>query len=122
MMRPVTAGPRRTLAALALIAGLALVTMFGARAWHQWQYAQRVSRGEIQVETLRGWMTLPYIARRYAVPEAELRAALALPAHGNDDRSLRDWFEAAGVEPTAGRRALEALILARARASGEAPR
>lgn len=107
---------------LALVAGLALVSVFGLRTWNQWQFAQRVARGEIQVETLRGWMTLPYIARLHGVPEADLRAALALPAQGDEDRSLRKWFEAAGIEPMAGRRAIEALILARSRPTGEAPR
>jgi len=104
---------RRWLALLALCIGLALSTFFGLRACKQFEYAQRVDRGEIQVETLRGWMTLPYIERVYGVPEADQRAALDLPATGFEDRSLRAWFEAEGIEPAAGRRRIEALILQR---------
>jgi len=107
---------------LVLVAGLALVSVFGVRAWNQWQFAQRVARGEIQVETLRGWMTLSYIARVHGVPESDLRAALALPAKGDDSRSLGEWFEVAGIEPRSGRRAIEALILAQRRKADGAPR
>ncbi len=116
------ANMRRWLALLALAVGLALVAAFGVRAWNQWQFAQRVARGEIQVETLRGWMTLPYIARVHGVPEPELRAALGLPASGNANRSLLEWFKAAGIEPKAGRKAIEALIVSRGRPSSEPTR
>ena len=111
--------PRRWPAVLALVLGLGLTTIFGVRAWNQWQYAQRVARGEVQVEALRGWMTLPYIARTYRVPEAALRGALGVAASGDADRSLREWFEVAGIEPLAGRRAIEALILVRQRSADE---
>lgn len=104
---------RRWLALVALAVGLALVVAFGLRAWNEWQFTQRVARGEIQVETLRGWMTLPYISRMHGVPESELRAALGLPASGHGTRSLLEWFRAAGIEPKAGRMVIEALIVAR---------
>jgi hypothetical protein len=112
---------RRWLGLLALGTGLVLVLVFGLRAVHQIEFAKRVERGEIQVETLRGWMTLPYIAQLYGVPQEELRAALKLPATGNDARSLRVWFATAGIEPVAGRQAIEALILAYRQPPGEAP-
>lgn len=100
--------------ALSVLAiGLALVATFGLRAWNGWQFTQRVARGEVQVETLRGWMTLPYIARVHGVPEAELRAALGLPTSGHESRSLLQWFRAADIEPKAGRRVIEELIVAR---------
>lgn len=113
---------RRWPALLALGLGILLVAVFGLRAWHQIEFAGRVQRGEVQVETLRGWMTLPYIARVHGVPQAELRAALGLPATGHEQRSLRDWFDAAGLDPMAGRRRIEALILARRAAASEVPR
>jgi hypothetical protein len=118
----VMAKARRWLALVALAMGLALVAGFGLRAWSAWQFTQRVARGEIQVETLRGWMTLPYIARVHGVPEPELRAALGLPASGHETRSLLEWFKAAGIEPKAGRRAIEALIVARGRPASEPAR
>jgi hypothetical protein len=106
---------RRWPAVLALVVGLALVAGFGLRGWSQWQYAQRVERGEIRVESLRGWMTLPHVASVHGVPEAALRAAIGAPPTGHDTRSLRQWFDATGVEPLAGRQALEAVILERGR-------
>jgi len=105
---------RRALAWLAIVVGLLLVGAFSVRTWMQYEFTQRVARGEIQVETLRGWMTLPYIAQVYRVPEPELRAALGLPASGHDERSLRQWLDAAGIEPKVGRARIEALILAKA--------
>jgi hypothetical protein len=98
---------------LALLVGIALLVVFGVRGWHQYQYAQRVASGQIQVEMLRGWMTLAYIAKLHHVPESRLREALGLPATGGEDHSLREWFKAAGIDPQLGRQRVEAVILAR---------
>ena len=113
---------RRWPALLAIAVGAALMVVFGLRSWHQLEYAARVERGEVRVETLRGWMTLPYIARTYGVPEAQLRAVLKLPASGHEDRSLREWFDATGLDPASARRDVEALILARQAPASEAAR
>ncbi len=113
---------RKWLAALALGAGVILIAFFGLRTWHQIDFAQRVQRGEVRVETLKGWMTLPYIAQTYKVPEAELRSALGVPASGHEERSLRQWFDAAGIDPLVGRQALEKLILAGQTPAGAAPK
>ncbi|WP_147321317.1 hypothetical protein [Rhodoferax lacus] len=88
-----------------------LIGIFGARAYHQWDYNRKVESGEIRVESLRGWMTLAYIAHTYKVPEADIRQALGLPASGNVDRSLRVWFKEAGIDPIVGRQKLEAELL-----------
>jgi len=103
---------RRWPGVLAIVVGLALLGLFGVRSWHQYQYAQRVASGEIRVETLRGWMTLPYIAKLYHIPEARLREALGAPANGDDERSLAKWLSVQGIDPLAGRSRIEALILA----------
>jgi len=103
---------RRWLGGLAIMVGLVLLVLFGLRMWHQYEYTQRVASGEIQVESLRGWMTLPYIARVYGIPEATLREVLDLPATGDDERSLQSWFDIRGIDPLTGRAAVEALILA----------
>ena len=73
-----------------------------------------------KVETLRGWMTLPYIERVYGVPQAELRQALGLPATGFDDRSVHDWGEEAGLDAVASRHIVEKLILEHAPPAGAA--
>lgn len=111
---------RRWLAMAVMLVGLALVVGFGWRAWKQVQFNQRVARGEIQVETLRGWMTLPYIERVYGVPQAELRQALGLPATGFDERSVHDWSQAANLDPVAVRRTIEGMILERTSPAGAA--
>lgn len=102
---------RRRLGWAAIVAGIVLLAVFGVRGWQQYQFAQRVASGQIQVESLRGWMTLPYVARVYGVPEERLRAALGVAATGGDARSLREWFEVAGLQPQDGRQRLEAVIL-----------
>lgn len=111
----------RWLGAAAIAVGVVLLVAFGLRGWHQYQFAQRVASGQIQVETLRGWMTLPYIAQLYGVPEARLREALGVPATGGEQRSLRDWIKLAGLEPLEGRQRLEAVILQARRAPEKAP-
>jgi hypothetical protein len=111
---------RRLLAWAAIVAGIVLVAVFGVRGWQQYQFAQRVASGQIQVESLRGWMTLPYVARLYGVPERRLRDALGVAASGGDERSLREWFELAGLQPQDGRQRLEAVIL-QARGTPSAP-
>jgi hypothetical protein len=102
--------------------GGVLIAIFGLRAWHQLEFDARVRRGEVQVDTLRGWMTLPYIAHTYGVPETELRRTLGAPATGDGQRSLREWIDATGRDPLTVRQAIEAQILARrAAASRPAP-
>ena len=111
---------RRWLAVGAVLVGMALVLGFGWRTWKQIQFNQRVASGEVRVETLRGWMTLPYIERVYGVPQAELRQALGLPAAGYDDRSVHDWGREAGLDPDAARRTIEQHILDHAPPPGAA--
>ena len=118
---PKPASPRRIrrwLGAAAMLLGLTLVIGFGWRTWKQVQFNQRVASGEIQVETLRGWMTPAYIERVYGVPQAELRQALGLPATGFDNRSVHEWGEVANLDPVAARRTVEKLILEHATPTG----
>jgi hypothetical protein len=103
----------RHLALLVLVAGLVLTLVFVWRGWRQWEYQQRLVDGQVQVEALRGWMTLPYIERAHGLPQSAVREALGLPAQGGDDRSLHEWFEIRGIDPMEGRNRVEALILDR---------
>ena len=111
---------RRWSAVVAMVVGMALLVGFGLRAWRHFEYNEQIARGEVQVETLRGWMTLAYIARVYGVPEIELRQALGLPATGFDDRSVRQWSKAAHLDPEVSRRTIEKLVLERSPPSGVA--
>lgn len=113
--------PRR-LAVAALVVGVLLMSVFAWRAWRQHDYQTRLAAGEIQVETLRGWMTLSYIERVHGVPETRVRDVLGLPASGGDDLSLHDWFDSRGIDPLDGRKKVEALILERRSAVQEPAR
>lgn len=110
--------PRR-LAVAALVVGVLLMSVFAWRAWRQHAYQTRLATGEIQVENLRGWMTLSYIERVHGVPETQVREVLGLPASGGDDLSLHDWFGSQGIDPLEGRKKVEALILQRRSAAQE---
>lgn len=113
--RPPSTRPRRWaswLGTAALVLGLGLLAWWGVAAWQRHQFDQRVASGQIQVPSLRGWMTLPYIARLYGVPESSLRQALQAPASGGDDRSLRGWFRELDIDPEQGRARIERVILA----------
>jgi hypothetical protein len=111
-------GPRparwpRRLAVAALLVGVLLMSVFAWRAWRQHDYQTRLAAGEIQIDTLRGWMTLSYIERVHGVPETRVREVLGLPGTGGDDLSLHDWFGEQGIDPLEGRKKVEALILER---------
>ena len=70
---------------LVLVAlGLAVTIYFGLRAvnsFRQLQYihAQGLDRGAASVEAVRPWMTIPFIAVAYAVPEEYLYSQLGIP-------------------------------------------
>lgn len=101
----------RWVVGLVLLVGVALMVMFSVRMFNQLDYSRKVKSGEIQVETLRGWMTLPYIARTYGVDETILRAALGVAAEGYSERSLREWIATSGQDPAAARQIVEQLIM-----------
>jgi hypothetical protein len=48
---------------------------------------------ETDVELIRGWMTIPYIARMYDVPSGMLYEALEIPPHGHEEQNLRQLNE-----------------------------
>jgi hypothetical protein len=54
--------------------------------------------GTTDVNAIRGWMTIPYIARVYDVPKDYLYPQIGVPFSGNDEKSLgdlnREYFRA----------------------------
>ena len=77
--------------------GCLLIFFFGLRAVHAFRKfggtppPQRPS-GEVEtdVERIRDWMTVPFIARMYGVPEETLFEALEIPEEGNRKKSLEE--------------------------------
>ncbi len=74
-----------------LLAGLGLTAYYGARVLRSAAQLRHMPLhpGETNVELIRGWMTVPYIARAYRVPEEVLWQGLDIPPEGNRHKSLR---------------------------------
>ena len=70
--------------------GLILVGFFGVRAVVSFVRLQQtgLQPGVTDVEAIRGWMTVPYIATAYGVPEEYFFEHIGIPAEGNRDKSL----------------------------------
>ncbi|MCB9098430.1 MAG: hypothetical protein H6632_02735 [Anaerolineales bacterium] len=75
-----------------LVVGLLLIGFFGLRAVGSYIRIQQtgLEPGVTDVEAIRGWMTIPYIAQAYQVPESFIFEQLNIPAEGNRKKSLRD--------------------------------
>ena len=106
--RPIPLG---WLAIAAVVLGLVLVAFFGWRAYRQFDRLQQVQGGTFSVDSLRGWMTVPYIAKTYAVPEADLYEGLGIPAEGNANLNLRQLIDQYKLDPVSARQAIERVIL-----------
>lgn len=86
----------RRLTIIAIVIGGVLVVLFGVRAVRSFFHLREMGRRPTMtdVSQIRGWMTVPYIAKAYAVPEEELFDALGLPGPENRKRSLADMNRA----------------------------
>jgi hypothetical protein len=91
-----------------LILGLVIIGMlaagfFGLRAFHAFRKfsGQRppplppagAQAPETDVELIREWMTIPFIAKTYRVPPPVLFDALGISPRGNDGKSLKQLNE-----------------------------
>lgn len=91
---------QRVLLVVFTILGCLLIVFFGLRVLHAFRKfggppPPPHARGEIEtdVERIRNWMTVPFIARMYGVPEDLLFDALGISPEGNRKRSLEDLDE-----------------------------
>jgi hypothetical protein len=97
-----------------IVLGLLLVLFFGFRAVRSFLRIQftGLEPGTTDVELIRGWMTIPYIAAAYDVPEEYLFEQTGIPQANNQKKSLyrlnSDYFEG---EPEAIRKVIQAAIL-----------
>lgn len=81
-----------------IIFGCLLILFFGLRTFHAFQKFDRhgpppgdfPEKIETDVERVREWMTIPFIAHMYGVPEPILYEALDIPEEGNHKKSLED--------------------------------
>jgi hypothetical protein len=74
-----------------IILGLILMGFFGFRAMRSFLRIQftGLEPGVTDVELIRGWMTVPYIATAYGVPEAYIFEQIGVPLQDNQAKSLR---------------------------------
>ena len=96
---------QRVLVIALIVLGVLFVGFFGLRTLH----AFREFRGhrppppfgsqefqqaaETDVELIRDWMTIPYIARMYQVPPPMLFDAIGIDRKGNEEKSLQQLNE-----------------------------
>ncbi len=84
-----------------IVLGLILTLFFGMRAIRSFMRIE-LEPGVTDVEAIRGWMTIPYIATAYDVPEEYIFAQIGVSQDDNQDKSLyrlnRNYF---GGEPEA---------------------
>ena len=105
---------RRLMLSIALLLlGIALAGFFGVRAYRAYDRfrSHAPTTDMTDVEAIRGWMTVPYIARAYGVPEDALFAALGIPKAGNERLSVKQLVTKYGRDPLATRQAIQQVLL-----------
>ncbi len=86
-------------AALIALAAIAVVGL-GLRTYGSLRLLQSAQRlGQPQVSSVRGWMTLDYVAKSYHVPLPGLLYGLRLPAETPTDTSLKTLADRRGAAP-----------------------
>ena len=104
---------RLMLAIELLILGAAVVVFFSVRVYRASNrlHQDAAPTNLTDVEALRGWMTLPYIARAYGVPEDALFAALGISKAGNEQLSVKQLVAKYGRDPLATRQAIQQVLM-----------
>lgn len=104
---------RRWLAIGALLLGAAFMAFFGLRAYHHYQHMQKMEVSGFRVESLRGWMTLPYMAEQYDVSAEALFSAVGVSMAGNQKLSLRQLIDKNQLDAVEARLSIEKVIQSR---------
>lgn len=94
---------QRTLILVLVAAGAIIVGLFGLRTFRVWRelrehrpppgFPEVSDHIETDVELIRDWMTIPFIARMYHVPPSVLYETLEISPRRNQDKSLRQLNE-----------------------------
>ncbi len=111
--KPETSWKEKILIIVLIVVGVALIGFFGMRAMHTYMRIHQggLSHNATDVEGIRGWMTLPYIAHAYNVPEDALFEALDIPQAGNEKQSIMQLAREYDLERADIRATLQAVIL-----------
>ena len=98
-LTPTRSRRERILTTSLIVVGIILILFFGFRAVRSFLRIQFTSLdpGVTDVELIRGWMTVPYIATSYSVPEEYIFEQIGVPQEGNQNKGLyrlnRDYYE-----------------------------
>lgn len=92
---------QRILVIVLTIFGCLLIAFFGMRAvrafmkfnGHRPPRSSAAEQVETDVELIRDWMTVPFIARTYHVPEKVIFDALGISPRSNNEKSLKEINE-----------------------------
>jgi hypothetical protein len=94
---------QRTLILVLVAIGAVIVGLFGLRMLRVWRdlrehrpppgFPEVSDQVETDVELIRDWMTIPFIARMYHVPPPVLYQALGISPKGNHEKSLTQLNE-----------------------------
>lgn len=90
------ANPKQSALVIGLIIfGILFSTFFGMRAFHAFKKFDGhrpppPGKVETDVELIREWMTISFIARMYRVPEKDIFQALNISPQQSHDKSLKD--------------------------------
>jgi len=86
-----------------IVLGLALVIFFGFRAVRSYirLHQTGLRPGVTDVEAIRGWMTIPYIAKAYHMPPDYIFDKAGISPAGNQDKSLAQLNREYNLEPMA---------------------
>ncbi len=90
------ANPKQRILVIGLIIfGILFTIFFGIRAFHAFKKIDGrrpppPGKVETDVELIRDWMTVSFIARMYRVPEKDIFDTLNISPLGNHDKSLKE--------------------------------
>jgi len=91
----------RGIAAGVFVVAALMTGWFGLRSYGSFLLLRSAhTAGAPMTSSIRGWMTLDYVAVTYHTPSAALIARLALPAATDPQTSLKSLADRAGVSPS----------------------
>jgi len=85
-----------------ILVGIGLTAYYGVRTVRSYRQLHHMPLrpGETDVTQIREWMTIPYIAHAYRVPESVLWTGLGIPEAGNRNKNLHTLErQMAGEQP-----------------------
>ncbi len=92
----------RWIGTIIFLIGAVPTLLFGLRSYGSFRLLQSAyEAGAPMTSSIRGWMTLEYVATTYRVPQATLLKELELPTQIEPSMSLKVLADRAGISPPA---------------------